>query len=82
MRVALSFAMILAAARLAAAEPPWTIERLIGEGWEIAGYTSGYDNRSTLLLFHHKDKSYLIQCSTLYDVTREPRVNINCYELH
>ena len=63
MRVAFSFAMILAATGLAAAEPPLTIERLIGEGWEIAGYTSGYDNRSTLLLFRHKDKNYLIQCS-------------------
>ncbi len=83
MRVAFCFAMILAAVRVAAAaEPPLTIERLIGEGWEIAGYTSGYDNRSTLLLFRHKDKNYLIQCSTLYDVTREPRVNVNCYELH
>ena len=83
MRVAFSFAAILAAFRVAAtAEPPLTIERLLGEGWEIAGYTSGYDNRSTLLLFRHKDKNYLIQCSTLYDVTREPRVNVNCYELH
>jgi len=83
MRVAFSFAMILAAVRVAAAaESPLTIERLMGEGWEIAGYTSGYDNRSTLLLFRHKDKNYLIQCSTLYDVTREPRVNVNCYELH
>ena len=83
MRVAFSFAMILAAVRVAAAaEPPLTIERLMNEGWEIAGYASGYDNRSTLLLFRHKDKNYLIQCSTLYDVTREPRVNVNCYELH
>jgi hypothetical protein len=83
MRVAFSFAAILAAFRVAAtAEPPLTIERLMNEGWEIAGYTSGYDNRSTLLLFRHKDKNYLIQCSTLYDVTREPRVNVNCYELH
>ena len=83
MRVAFCFAMILAAVRVsAAAEPPLTIERLIGEGWEIAGYTSGYDNRSTLILFRHKDKNYLVQCSTLYDVTREPRVIVNCYELH
>jgi hypothetical protein len=82
MRIALGLAMILAAVRLAAAEPPMTIERLIGEGWEIAGYASGYDNRSTLILFHHKDKSYLVQCSTLYDVTRNPRVPVNCYELH
>jgi hypothetical protein len=81
MRVGLSFAMILAASRLAAADPPLTIERLIGEGWEIAGYTSGYDNRSSLILFRHKDKTYLVQCSTLYDVTRNPRTNVNCYEL-
>jgi hypothetical protein len=82
MRIALGLAMIVAAVRLAAAEPPMTIERLIGEGWEIAGYASGYDNRSTLILFRHKDKSYLVQCSTLYDVTRNPRVTVNCYELH
>jgi hypothetical protein len=82
MRITLGLAAILAAAPLAAAEPPLTIERLFSEGWEIAGYTSGYDNRSTLILFRHKDKNYLIQCSTLYDVTREPRVNVNCYELH
>ena len=83
MRVAFSFAAILAAVRVAAAaEPPLTIERLMGEGWEIAGYASGYDNRSTLILFRHKDTNYLIQCSTLYDVTRNPRVTVNCYELH
>jgi hypothetical protein len=82
MRIKLGLAAILAASPLAAAEPPLTIERLFSEGWEIAGYTSGYDNRSTLILFRHKDKNYLIQCSTLYDVTREPRVNVNCYELH
>ncbi|HEY1453797.1 MAG TPA: hypothetical protein VGF57_10080 [Roseiarcus sp.] len=82
MRAAFSFATILVATGAAAAQAPLTIERLIGEGWEIAGYASGYDNRSTLILFRHKDKTYLIQCSTLYDVTREPRVNVNCYELH
>ena len=57
MRAAFSFAMILAAVRVAAAaEPPLTIERL-GRGWEIAGYTSGYDNRSTLLLFRHRTRT-------------------------
>ena len=82
MRAAFSFAAILTATGAAAAQAQLTIERLVGEGWEIAGYASGYDNRSTLILFRHKDKTYLIQCSTLYDVTREPRVNVNCYELH
>lgn len=84
MRAAFSFAMILAAVRVAAAaeSPPLTIGELLAQGWEIAGYASGYDNRSTLILFRHKDKNYLIQCSTLYDVTRSPRVTVNCYELH
>ena len=84
MRAAFSFAMILAAVRVAAAAelPPLSIGELLAQGWEIAGYASGYDNRSTLILFRHKDKNYLIQCSTLYDVTRSPRVTVNCYELH
>ncbi len=43
MRVSLSFALILLASGLAAAEPPLSIERLLSEGWEIAGYASGYD---------------------------------------
>ena len=34
------------------------------------------------MLFKHKDKTYLVQCSVLYDVTRNPRTNVNCYELH
>ena len=34
------------------------------------------------MLFRHKDKKYLVQCSVLYDVTRAPRPMINCYELH
>jgi hypothetical protein len=73
--------MMLAWASVAVAEPPMTIERLLAEGWEIAGYTSGYDNRSLLILFRHKDKTYLVQCSTLYHVTRNPRTTVNCYEL-
>jgi hypothetical protein len=81
MRIALSFAIILAAIRLAAADPPWTIERLIGEGWEIAGFASGYDNRTSLILFRHAGTDALVQCGVLYDVTRNPRTIVNCYEL-
>ncbi len=65
-----------------AAEPPITIEHLLNEGWEIAGYAGTLDNRSALILFRNKDKKYLVQCSTLYDVTRASRVTLNCYELH
>jgi hypothetical protein len=66
---------------LAAAEPPIT-ERLLDQGWDLAGYVGTSDNRSSLMLFRHKDKKYLVQCSVLYDVTRAPRPMINCYELH
>lgn len=67
---------------LFAAEPPLTIERLLNEGWEVAGYAGTLDNRSALILFRNKDKKYLVQCSTLYDVTRTSRITLNCYELH
>lgn len=66
----------------AAAEQPLTVERLSADGWEIAGYAGTYDNRSSLILFRSKDRTYLVQCSILYDVTRNPRVITNCYELH
>lgn len=44
----LGFAMILAACGSAAAEAPLTIERLLADGWGIAGFASGY-----LILFRH-----------------------------
>ena len=81
MRVSLSFAMILAASGFAAAEPPLSIERLLAEGWEIAGYASGYDNRTSLILFRHSGANALVQCGVLYDVTRNPRTIVNCFEL-
>jgi len=81
MRVSLSFAMMLAASGFAAAEPPLSIERLLAEGWEIAGYASGYDNRTSLILFRRAGANALVQCGVLYDVTRNPRTIVNCYEL-
>jgi len=69
-------------AAAAAAETPVTIEQLLQDGWDVAGYTGTFDNRSSLLLFRRKDKNYLVQCSVLYDVTRSPRAIVNCYELH
>lgn len=82
MRFVLGLAVALSVAAASAAEPVLTIERLLAEGWEIAGYTGTFDNRSSLMLFRHKDRNYLVQCSVLYDVTRNPRTNVNCYELH
>jgi hypothetical protein len=38
----LFLATMLAASSLAAAETPLTIDQLLTQGWEIAGYASGY----------------------------------------
>jgi len=81
MRSGLFFAAMLAASGLAAAEAPLTIDQLLAQGWEIAGYASGYDNRTSLILFRHPGMNALVQCGVLYDVTRSPRTIINCYEL-
>jgi hypothetical protein len=57
------------------------IEDLLKTGWQVAGYTSTFDNRSAFILFGHPDESYLVQCRAGYDVTRSPRTYSNCYEL-
>jgi hypothetical protein len=57
-----------------------SIEKLISDGWEIAGYISAWENRS-LILFRHKDQKYLVQCSVLIDVMRNPRVVTYCHEI-
>ena len=81
MRSGLCFAMTLAASSVAAAEAPLTVSELLAQGWEIAGYASGYDNRTSLILFRHSGVNALVQCGVLYDVTRNPRTILNCYEL-
>jgi hypothetical protein len=63
-----------------AAQQPLTIEKLLTDGWEIAGYIAVADNRSLILFKHTRVKS-LVQCSVLIDVTRNPRVVTYCYEL-
>ncbi len=81
MRLAFTFALILAPAVATPAGPPLTIEQLLADGWEIAGFASGYDNRTSLILFRHPGRNALVQCGVLYDVTRTPRTIVNCYEL-
>ena len=81
MRSGVLFAAMLAASSAAAEEAPLTIGQLLGQGWEIAGYASGYDNRTSLILFRKSGINALVQCSALYDVTRSPRTVVNCYEL-
>jgi hypothetical protein len=77
-----SCGLVVAAARVAAETPaPITVTQLLADGWEIAGYAGlPFENRS-FVLFKHKDRTYLVQCSILYDVTRAKRVATNCYEV-
>jgi hypothetical protein len=70
-----------ASAATAPATPAPTIQSLLADGWEIVGLAGNYDVRTSLILFRKKDVPYLVQCSTLFDVTRERRVVVNCYEL-
>lgn len=65
----------------AADEPAGSIEQLLKSGWEVAGYSSNSDNRSTFILFKNSAQPYLVQCLAGYDVTRTPRVFENCYKL-
>ena len=61
-------------------QPSASVEKLIGDGWEVAGYVSAFENRS-LVLFKHKEHKHLVQCSILIDVMRNPRVATYCYEI-
>ncbi len=46
MRIGAGLVFFVAGCGAALAEPPPTIEKLLGDGWEIAGFASGYDNRT------------------------------------
>jgi len=57
------------------------ISDLLKTGWQIAGYSQAFDNRSTFILFRHPEQTYLVQCRVGYDVTRNPSVYAIRYEL-
>ena len=71
MRSGLFLAMMLAASSLAAAETPLTIDQLLAQGWEIAGYASGYDNRTSLILFRHPGRKRA--CPVRHPLRRDAR---------
>ena len=58
-----------------------SIEELLKTGWQIAGYSQAFDNRSTFILFRNPEQSYLVQCRVGYDVTRTPSAYSLCYKL-
>jgi hypothetical protein len=76
--------LVGAAASPAVAEPRdegLQIEQLLKDGWQIAGYTGADDSRSTFILLRHPSEPSLVQCRAGYDVTRDTRIQINCYRL-
>jgi hypothetical protein len=79
-----AFAVLIAATcsvSAQTADDELTIEGLLKSGWQIAGYTGAVDNWSTFVLFRHPDQTYLVQCRTGYDATREPHIKPHCYKL-
>jgi hypothetical protein len=78
--VALALSLAMGSTGAAGAQSAITVEQLLSDSWEIAGYVSAWENRS-LILFKHKDHKYLVQCSVLIDVLRTPRQVIYCYEI-
>jgi hypothetical protein len=73
--------LILAANISNAAESGPAIGELLKSGWQIAGYSQAFDNRSTFILFRHPEQNYLVQCRVGYDVTRTPSTYSICYTL-
>lgn len=86
-RFALPLAAMLFAVAPARSAPPQqeeetiAVEELLKTGWQVAGFTSTYDNRSALILFRHPSETTLVQCRSGYDVTRVPRTYALCYRL-
>ena len=75
-----ALALVPAIALAATTQGP-AIADLLKTGWQIAGYSQAFDNRSTFILFRHAEQTYLVQCRVGYDVTRNPSVYTICYEL-
>ena len=63
---------------------PLSVGQLLADGWEIAGVAPSLAMVGSVILFKHKDKNYLVQCTAVYDATRgarAQRVITNCYEI-
>ena len=77
MRSILCLATMLAASGLAAAEAPLTIDQLLAQGWEIAGYASGHRRTSSCCSAIRNPSSSAASLRR----NRNLRTIINCYEL-
>jgi len=76
-------ALLLAAPAVAATDENISIETLLKDGWQVAGYAAAnqFAVESAMILLRHADQSYLVQCRASFDVTRSPNVNLHCYKL-
>ncbi len=85
LRWATALLALTVAQSVGAQTPQPSVGQLLTDGWEIAGYAAALTTFGSIILFKHKDKNYLIQCSAVYDATRGPktveRVVTNCYEI-
>ena len=79
--IASTLALAVSANFASVADEGPTIEELLKSGWQIAGYSQAFDNRSTFILFRNPDQTYLLQCRVGYDVTRTPSNYSLCYKL-
>jgi len=80
----LSIAAVLALlASPALGENNISIETLLKDGWQIAGYASANQPavESAMILLRHQHEPYLMQCRASYDVTRSPSITVHCYKL-
>jgi hypothetical protein len=86
-RRAVAAILLLAASPALGAEAPapTSIGQLLADGWEIAGYAPSLAMVGSVILFKHKDRNFLVQCTAVYDATRgaarADRVITNCYEI-
>ena len=76
-------ALLLAAPAVVATDENVSMETLLKDGWQIAGYAAANQGavESAMILLRHADQSYLVQCRASFDVTRSPSVNSHCYKL-
>ena len=76
-------ALLLAAPAVAATDENISMETLLKDGWQVAGYAAANQGavESAMILLRHADQSYLVQCRGSFDVTRSPSITSHCYKL-
>ena len=83
MRTAVAVALMVSLPAGAQTPAPLSVSQLLADGWEIAGYAPSLAMVGSVMLFKHKDKNYLVQCTAVFDATRNQRNRVvtNCYEI-